>query len=86
MQEMQKMWVLSLGQENALKKKMAPTPAFLPGKSHEQRGQQAIVHGVAELDMAEQVSVHRCHCWVETAMVHAYCLVLASVAGFLYFI
>ena len=44
---------------------------------------QAIVHEVAELDMTEQVSMHRYHCWVETAMVHAYLLVLASVTGFL---
>ena len=43
---------------------------------------QAIVHGIAELDVTEQVSMHRYHCWVETAMVHAYLLVLASVTGF----
>ena len=39
MQEMQKMWIRSLGQENPLKKEMAPTPIFLPGKSHGQRSQ-----------------------------------------------
>ena len=34
------MWetqVRSLGQEDPLKKKMQPTPVFLPGKSHGQR-------------------------------------------------
>ena len=33
----QEMWVLSLGQEDPLEKEMAPTPVFLPGKSHVQR-------------------------------------------------
>ena len=29
-------WVQFLGQEDPLEKDMAPTPVFLPGKSHEQ--------------------------------------------------
>ena len=33
MQEIQKMWVWSLGQENPLNRKWQPTPVFLPGKS-----------------------------------------------------
>ena len=37
MQEMQKIGVWSLGQENPLKRKWQPTPVFLPGKFHEQR-------------------------------------------------
>ena len=36
-QEMQKTWVLSLNQEDPLEKVMAPTPVFMPGKSHGQR-------------------------------------------------
>ena len=34
---MQETWVQSLGQEDLLEKKMAPTPVFLPGKSHRQK-------------------------------------------------
>ena len=34
---MQETWVRSLGQEDPLEKEMAPTPIFLPGKSHERR-------------------------------------------------
>ena len=37
MQEMQKIGVQSLGQENPVKRKWQPTPVFLPGKFHEQR-------------------------------------------------
>ena len=37
MQETQETWVQSLGQEDPPEKEMAPTPAFLPGESHEQR-------------------------------------------------
>ena len=31
---MQEIWVLSLGWEDTLEKKIATTPVFLPGKSH----------------------------------------------------
>ena len=31
------MWVQSLGQEDPLEKKMAPTPVFLPGEFHGQK-------------------------------------------------
>jgi len=34
---MQNTWVQSLGWEDLLEKGMAPTPVFLPGKSHRQR-------------------------------------------------
>ena len=34
MQEMEEMWVQSLGQEDPLSKAMQPTPVFLPGESH----------------------------------------------------
>ena len=43
---MQEMWVQSLGQEDPLEKEMAPTPVFLPGKSHGQRGLVGSVHAV----------------------------------------
>ena len=36
-QEMLKMWVWSLGQENPLEKGMQPTPVFLPEKFHGQK-------------------------------------------------
>ena len=36
-QKTQEMWVVSLGQEDPLEEEMAPTPVFLPGKSHGQR-------------------------------------------------
>ena len=60
-----------------------PTPVFLPGKSQGQRSQAGYSPwGHKELDMTEQVNMHRYHCWVETALLHAYFLVLGSVAGF----
>ena len=34
---MQETWVQYLGQEDTLENKMATTPVFLPGESHEQR-------------------------------------------------
>ena len=37
MQEMQEMWVQSLGQEDPLEEEMTATPLFLPEKSHKQR-------------------------------------------------
>ena len=36
-QEMQKTWVQSLGQEDPWNRKWQPTPLFLPGKFHGQR-------------------------------------------------
>ena len=41
-----------------------PTPAFLPGESHGQRGLGAAVHGAAESDMIEVT---------EDTLTHAYC-------------
>ena len=38
MQETQEMWVQSLDRDDPLKMEMATIPAFLPEKSHEQRG------------------------------------------------
>ena len=35
-----------LGWEDPLEKEMAPTPVFLPGKSHGQRGLVGSVHAV----------------------------------------
>ena len=47
-------WVWSLGQEDALEEDMAPTPVFLPGKSH---GQSSLAGcgpgGCKESDMTE---------------------------------
>ena len=37
MQELQEMWVQSLGWEDPLEERMAPTLVFLPGESHGQR-------------------------------------------------
>ena len=48
--------VQSLGQEDPLEKEMAPTPVFLPGKSH---GQQSLADyspgGCKESDTTEQL-------------------------------
>ena len=38
MQETQETQVRSLDQEDPLEKEMAPTPVFLPGRSHGERG------------------------------------------------
>ena len=38
-QEMQEIWVWSLGQEGPLQKEWQPTPVFLPGEPHGQRSQ-----------------------------------------------
>ena len=35
---MQEMCIQFLGEEDPLEKEMQPTPVFLPGKSHGQRG------------------------------------------------
>ena len=45
---MQKMCVGSLGGEDPLQKKMATTPAFLPGEIYGQRSRAGTVHGVTE--------------------------------------
>ena len=54
---MQETQVQSLGQELKIpwRRKWQPTPVFLPGKSHGQGAWQAMVHGIAELDMTEQL-------------------------------
>ena len=46
MQGTQEMRVRSLGWEDPLEEEMAPTPVFLPGKSHGQRGLVGSVHAV----------------------------------------
>ena len=46
--EMQETQVQSLVGEDPLEKKRAPTPVFLPGKSHRQRSLRVIVHRVAK--------------------------------------
>ena len=38
MQETQETWIRSLGREDSLKEGMRPTPVFLPGESHGERG------------------------------------------------
>ena len=59
MQEMQKMWVPSLGQEDPWKRIWQPTPVFLPGKP---LGQRILVSyspwGCKELDMTERLRMH----------------------------
>ena len=56
-QEMQKTWVLSLSQEYSLEKEMAPTPVFMPGKSHEERSLASYnPWDHKELDMTEWLS------------------------------
>ena len=61
-QEMQKMWVCSLGWEDALEKEVLPPPIFLPGKSHGQRSLAGyIVHGVIQSQtQLKQMSMHAC--------------------------
>ena len=52
-------WVHSLGWEDPLEKKMAPTPVFLPGESH---GRRSLVGyspwGCKESDMTERLHFH----------------------------
>ena len=63
MQELQEMWVQSLGQEDPLQESMTTTPVFLPGESHGRKSLvQAIVHGVTESDMTEQLHFSK-HMW-----------------------
>ena len=45
---MQETQLRSLGQEDPLEKEMATTPAFLPGKFHDQGAWWATVHRVAK--------------------------------------
>ena len=42
----QERWVWSLGREDPWREEWLPTPVFLPGEFHGQRGWWAIVHGV----------------------------------------
>ena len=49
---MQETLVRSLGWEDLLEKEWQPTPVFCPGESMDY-----IVHGVAELDMTERLSL-----------------------------
>ena len=54
MQEMQEMWVWSLGWEDPLEKAQQPTPEFLPGESRGQRSLKGYSpQGHKELDMTE---------------------------------
>ena len=55
--DVQETWVRSLGQEDPLEKGMANTPVFLPGESHGLKSLWATVHGVAELNMIEQLTL-----------------------------
>ena len=57
---MQKTQVLSLGWEDPLQKGMVTSPVLLPGKSMGRRAWWATVHGVAESDMTERLSMHAC--------------------------
>ena len=54
MQEMQEMWIQSLGPEDLLEEDVATHPVFLPGESY---GQRSLVSyspwGRKELDMTE---------------------------------
>ena len=55
---MQETRVQSLGQEDTLEKGMAPTPVFLPGKSHGQRSLTGYSPwGHKDLDMTEQLTL-----------------------------
>ena len=48
MQEMRETQAQSLGREDPLEEGMQPTPVFLPGESHGQRGLEGHSRGVAE--------------------------------------
>ena len=57
MQETQKAWVRSLGQEDPLEEEnVKPTPVFLPESSYGQKSLAAIVHRIAESDTTEQLT------------------------------
>ena len=54
------MWetrVRFLGEEDLLEKGWQPTPVFLPGEFHGQRSLAGYIHGVAELDKIETLSL-----------------------------
>ena len=54
------MWetrVRFLGEEDPLEKGWQPTPVFLPGEFHGQRSLAGYIHGVAELDKTETLSL-----------------------------
>ena len=58
-QERQETWVRPLGLEGPWRRKWQPTPVFLPGKSHGQRGLAGYSSwGHKESDMTEQLSMH----------------------------
>ena len=63
MQEMQETQVRFLGQEDPWKRKLQPTPVFLPGKFH---GQRSLVGysllGYSEPDTTERLSTHLLIC------------------------
>ena len=55
----QEAWVQSLGQEDPLEKGVAPTPEFLPGKSHGQRCLAGYSPwALKESDMTEHTHTH----------------------------
>ena len=57
MQEMQEMWVQSLGQEDPCRRKWQPTSVLLPGKSHRQRSLAGYsLCSRKELDTTEQLN------------------------------
>ena len=50
-------WVRPLGREDPLEKGKSTHSVFWPGEFHGQRSLEATVHGVAELDMTERLSL-----------------------------
>ena len=57
MPAMRETWVRSLGQEDPLKKEMAPTPVFLPEKSHGPRSLEGCSPwGLKESDVTERLT------------------------------
>ena len=62
LQETQETWVQSLGWEDPLEKEMATPSGILAWKNRMNKGAwQATVHGIAESDITEQLSVAQ-HC------------------------
>ena len=54
MQKMQGTWIQSLGWEDPLERKWQPTPVFLPGEFHKQRGYAGyILWGLKESDTTQ---------------------------------
>ena len=58
MQEMQQMWVQSLGWEDPLEQEMITHSSILAGELHAQRNWRATVHGVTGSDTTEQRKQH----------------------------